>query len=231
MPDNRTVRPARTLLEQLIRERVQTYDEFVSYAEKFAREHGEAGTISVRHLQRLAVGRRSDGQPLGPVRPATARLLERIFDHEIAALIGPPPEPAGERPGPQPLRVAIAVVVRDREVLVVRRRDALGKGVSWQFPTGIIKPGAVAADVAIRETLAETGVHSVVVRDLGSRQHPVTNVLCDYLLCGYLAGEAANLDLSENTGVTWIDCSRLANAIPEHRIYKPVLAALGTTHV
>jgi 8-oxo-dGTP pyrophosphatase MutT (NUDIX family) len=217
------------LLELLIRERVQTYGEFVAYAERFAREHGEDGTVSVRHLQRLASGRRGDGQPLGPVRPATARLLERIFGRGMAELVGP--LSTEERRGPRPLRVAVAVVVKDGDVLVVRSRDPLGGGTSWQFPAGIVKPGAESADVAIRETLAETGVHGVVVRALGSRQHPITNVLCDYLLCDYLAGEAANLDVSENVGVTWISRSRLAEAIPEQQIYQPVLTALGAARV
>lgn len=80
----------RTLLEQKIRERRQTFDEFVEYAETFARDHGEPGTLSVRHLQRLAAGRRSDGQPLGRLQPATARLLEHIFGVGIGELLAPP---------------------------------------------------------------------------------------------------------------------------------------------
>ncbi|MFB9908483.1 hypothetical protein [Allokutzneria oryzae] len=83
-------KPPRTVLERLIRQRRQTFEEFVEYAETFAREHAEPGTLSVRHLQRLAAGRRSDGTPLGPVRPATARLLERIFDMSIGELLAAP---------------------------------------------------------------------------------------------------------------------------------------------
>ncbi|MCA1671122.1 MAG: hypothetical protein LC799_02570 [Actinobacteria bacterium] len=72
---------ARTVLEQRIRERRQTFEEFASYAEVFARQHGEAGTLSVRHLQRLISG----GGTASRLRPATARLLERIFDDDIGA--------------------------------------------------------------------------------------------------------------------------------------------------
>ncbi|WP_246843327.1 hypothetical protein [Allokutzneria sp. NRRL B-24872] len=85
-----STKPPRTMLELLIRQRRQTFEEFVEYAETFAREHAEPGTLSVRHLQRLAAGRRPDGKPLGPVRPATARLLERIFDMGIGELLAPP---------------------------------------------------------------------------------------------------------------------------------------------
>src|SRR3954451_1985698 len=79
MRDTDGEQPApRTLLEQLIWERRQTFEEFAEFAEKFAREHDEPGTLSVRHLGRLVAGAHPDGRPLGAVRPATARLLERI---------------------------------------------------------------------------------------------------------------------------------------------------------
>jgi hypothetical protein len=85
-----TNRPARTLLEQLIRERNQTLEEFAAYAETFAQEHGEPGTLSAGHLQRLVAGRRYDGRPLGRLRPVTIRLLERIFGVTIDELLAPP---------------------------------------------------------------------------------------------------------------------------------------------
>ncbi|MBQ1166901.1 NUDIX domain-containing protein, partial [Streptomyces sp. A73] len=59
---------------------------------------------------------------------------------------------------PQALRVAIAVVVRDSQGLLVCRR---GDGaLSWQVPAGMIKPGASSQVVTVQETHAETGVHS-----------------------------------------------------------------------
>jgi tetratricopeptide (TPR) repeat protein len=78
-------RTARTLLEQRIRERCLTFEEFVQHAETFARDNHEPGTLSLRHLQRLV-----SGQQLGALRPATARLLEHIFGEPIAALLAPP---------------------------------------------------------------------------------------------------------------------------------------------
>lgn len=83
-------REPRTLLEAIILNRRQTFEEFTEDAERFAREHGEAGTLSVRHVQRLAAGTRADGRPLGPVRPATRRLLERMLGHSIDDLLGAP---------------------------------------------------------------------------------------------------------------------------------------------
>lgn len=78
-------RPPRTLLEQRIRERCMTYEEFVEHAQDFARDNDEPGTLSLRHLQRLVSGR-----PLGALRPATARLLERIFGEPTVTLLAPP---------------------------------------------------------------------------------------------------------------------------------------------
>lgn len=124
------------------------------------------------------------------------------------------------------LRVAIAVVVKDSEVLIVCRRGDDGGGISWQFPAGMVKPGASPETVAVRETLSETGVHCSVVRRLGSRIHPITNVLCDYLLCEYLAGDTQNMDIIENVSVVWVDRKILPRFIPPDRIFPPVLEAL-----
>ncbi|REH42552.1 hypothetical protein BCF44_11046 [Kutzneria buriramensis] len=91
MPQGDTsARPPRTVLEQRIRERRQTFEEFAQFAEQFAVEHGEPGTLSARHLQRLVSGRHPDGRPIGQVRPATARLLERIFGISVDELLAVP---------------------------------------------------------------------------------------------------------------------------------------------
>lgn len=124
----------------------------------------------------------------------------------------------------QALRVAIAVVVRHDEILLVCRRgdDAL----SWQFPAGMVKPGGNPESVAVQETLAETGVHCAVRRHLGGRLHPVTGVMASYYLCEHLTGEASNRDQQENIDVTWVSRSALIRFIPAERIYPPILSAL-----
>jgi 8-oxo-dGTP pyrophosphatase MutT (NUDIX family) len=126
----------------------------------------------------------------------------------------------------QAFRVAIAVVVNESDVLIVCRRGDDGGGISWQFPAGVVKPGVSPETVAVRETLGETGVHCTVVRSLGSRLHPITNVMCEYLLCEYLTGDAENVDIVENVSVTWTDRRELTRFIPADRIYPPVLEAL-----
>jgi len=128
---------------------------------------------------------------------------------------------------PEALTVAIAVVVNDEPaILLVCRRGEDGKGISWQFPAGVVKPGVAAASVAVRETLAETGIHCSVSRSLGARLHPITSVHCEYFLCDYLSGQASNRDEVENVSVEWAPISKLIKFIPADRIYPPILEAL-----
>lgn len=123
------------------------------------------------------------------------------------------------------LAVSIAIVTRTGEVLLVCRRDE-GSGLTWQFPAGVVKPGASPSSVAVRETLGETGVHCAVSESLGQRVHPVTGVLCHYFHCEYLAGEAINQDLVENASVEWVPLEAVTRFIPEDRIYEPVLRTI-----
>jgi hypothetical protein len=69
------MRTFRTVLEQKIWERRQTLEEFAEFAELFAREHSEPGTLGSRHLQRLASGHGPKGRPLGPVKVPVPELL------------------------------------------------------------------------------------------------------------------------------------------------------------
>lgn len=84
------LRRPRTLLEKLIWERHETFAEFAEFATKFARDCGEPGTLSERHVKRLASGRGDGGKPLGLPKQATARLLERIFGVKIEDLLALP---------------------------------------------------------------------------------------------------------------------------------------------
>jgi len=216
---------ARTLLERLIRERRLTFEEFAEFAERFAREHREPGTLSARHLQRLVTGRRHDGRPLGTVRPATARLLERIFQTDIDKLLTKPSPADSTREG-MALRVAVAVVTRGQEVLMVRRRAEAHDDIEWQFPAGIIKPGRAPAATAAQEAFNETGIHCEPIKALGSRIHPVTQVHCEYVLCRYLTGEPTNRDSVENFDALWVERDAVTGLIPEDQMFPAILDLL-----
>jgi 8-oxo-dGTP diphosphatase len=124
------------------------------------------------------------------------------------------------------LTVAIAIVLNVTDVLIVCRRDSDPSGITWQFPAGIVKPGATPSTVAVRETLAETGIHCAIGERLGRRLHPLSGVECDYFLCHYLAGTVENRDTSENVDAIWVPWQDVTRFIPEDRIFPPILRAL-----
>ncbi|WP_206074376.1 NUDIX hydrolase [Antribacter gilvus] len=158
--------------------------------------------------------------------------LERTSAGErqrFEALARPMSEPPSASDAPHQLYAAIAIVQKGDSVLLVQRRDSAS--LAWQFPAGIVKPGASADIVAVHETLAETGIHCTVRTKIGARLHPVTGVYCAYFHCDYLAGEAENRDLVENASVTWAPITSLTKFIPEGALYPPILETLGGSHV
>ena len=55
---------------------------------------------------------------------------------------------------------ATAVVIRDQQVLLIKRSDTL----TWTPVTGIVEPGENPSDCAVREVLEETGIHAITRR-------------------------------------------------------------------
>ncbi len=173
-------------------------------------------------------------QPRMEMQQLLDELLTRLSPAELERFHERPLTEAGRgatSSDSEALRAAIAIVAGEKGVLVVCRRADTAVAVHWQFPAGIIKPGASAERIAERETLAETGVHCAAVRTLGSRIHPVTRVHCCYVLCEYLAGDPENLDPVENADVLWAPIDRLSKFIPLTAIYPPVMAALRGSEV
>lgn len=185
--------------------------------EQFAHHLGiSERTISRWHAQPDMTHRTEVQQILDTAYEQAGEAVKRRF-----ALLLNPPAP---RMQAQALRVAIAVVLRGDEVLLVCRR---GDGeLRWQFPAGMVKPGSDPATVAVQETHGETGVHCTVRALLGERVHPVTGVVAVYHLADYLAGEPTNLDPVENVDVTWVPRSGLTRFIPADQIFPPILEAL-----
>lgn len=175
---------------------------------------------------------RPEVQPRAEMQQLLDTLLERATTAERARfrmhLDEPATAPSTEA---QQLRVAIAIVVRNSDVLMVCRRSEDPAALGWQFPAGVVKPGSSAQITAEREALAETGIRCSARDQLGSRLHPATQVQCDYFLCEYLTGEPENRDPVENVDVIWAPIDRLTRFVPEHAIYPPVLEALeGSAH-
>ncbi|MBE1606342.1 8-oxo-dGTP diphosphatase [Actinopolymorpha pittospori] len=159
--------------------------------------------------------------------PADARSR---FGRLLSDINQPAASSTGSAGSPQVLRVAIAIVIRDDDVLIVCRRGDDAGGISWQFPAGVVKPGTSSGTTAVRETLSETGIHCAISQNLGTRLHPLTHVYCEYFLCDYLAGTAENRDVVENVDVTWVQRGDLTRFIPRDSIYPPVIRTLEGRH-
>lgn len=195
-------------------------DAFEDTQEEFAARLGvSVRSVASWHKSPAMVPKLETRRILNTAYERAGDAVHRRFIHYTRAHV--------ERIQAQALRVAIAVVRRDDEVLLVCRQD--GDDISWQFPAGIVKPGGSAAKVAVRETLDETGVHCMIREHLGERLHPVTRAICDYFTCDYVHGEAVNGDESENVAVAWAPIKELARYIPPDRIYPPILSALEAT--
>lgn len=165
-----------------------------------------------------------DGRPRSDVQRLLDAAYKRATEEarqRFHMLIRPRPV----APHAQAFRVAVAVVTRGQDVLLVcRRGDA---ALNWQFPAGTVKPGRTGAVVAVEETRAETGIRCAIRQPLGERVHPKTGVLIEYHLAEYLMGEAENRDPDENSDVAWVPRADLTRFIPEQHIYPPVLEALA----
>lgn len=189
---------------------------------------GFAGKLGVSARQVSGWAEKPSTKPRSDVQ----RLLDRAFSEasaEARSRFGELCSP--ENPvGTQPFRVAMAVVTRGDEVLLVKRRED-NSGIRTGFPAGTVKPGADPAATAVRETLSETGVECAVTGHVGGRVHPVTGVRCEYFACTYVAGEAENRDENENAGVMWVPVTELTDHIPRGAVFPPVLEILEGQHV
>jgi len=112
-----------------------------------------------------------------------------------------------------PIAAASAVLIRDNEVLMVKRGQEPNRGL-WSFPGGKIRAGERAADAVLRELAEETGVAAevkelITVLDIIARD--AVRVQYHYLLvvmrCAWQAGEPAAAD--DAAEARWIPIAQL----------------------
>ena len=140
-----------------------------------------------------------------------------------------------EKIGTDPLWLSgvTAVVLRDHEVLLVKRAD----NGRWTPVTGIIDPGEQPAVAAERETLEEAGIVARVegltwVQVLQPIVYPngdQSQFIDLVFTCSYVSGEPFPVD-GENSEVRWFDLDALPEL--EHNMIERILSAVkfdGTT--
>jgi 8-oxo-dGTP pyrophosphatase MutT (NUDIX family) len=107
---------------------------------------------------------------------------------------------------------ATAVVIRDQQVLLIKRSDNL----AWAPVTGIVEPGENPADCAVREVLEETGIHVIPRRlALVSVSRPIVHANGDHaqyldlvFRMDWVSGEPFSAD-DESLEARWVDLAEL----------------------
>ena len=110
--------PPRTLLELLLWQRDQTYDEVVAEFTRLAQERGERATLTTRHLRRLASGERSG------VTPVTRRVLQAMFGRSAEDLLAPYGRGGGLALVPRGLVAPMPVATTTEEMLTLAAQRA-----------------------------------------------------------------------------------------------------------
>ncbi|MFJ4223709.1 (deoxy)nucleoside triphosphate pyrophosphohydrolase [Microbacterium sp. NPDC089695] len=89
------------------------------------------------------------------------------------------------------IEVVAAVIERDSEILVCRRRPEKAAGGKWEFPGGKLEPGETNSEALVREIQEELGVAIEVTGPLRTDDTTVgENVIRLICLCARLVGEA-----------------------------------------
>lgn len=117
--------------------------------------------------------------------------------------------------------IAIGILKHKGSVLMLKRKNPEGNLV-WGFPTSIVKPNEEPKLRIIKEFYAETGIHTTVLKQIGSRVHPDTKAICFYYALVFIDGVLENKDEYENAEAKWIN-TNLYKSLISTNLYKPVM--------
>jgi len=121
-----------------------------------------------------------------------------------------------------PLPVAVAVAVKNKRVLLVKRGLPPKKG-TWASPAGFIEIGETPEEACLRELKEETGISGEIVKLIGVSRREDSEVYGDMLVVKYLvrtrSGKLTPGD--EVEGVKFFDIAELPDYYFD--IYKQVI--------
>jgi ADP-ribose pyrophosphatase YjhB (NUDIX family) len=114
-----------------------------------------------------------------------------------------------------PLPVAIAIAVKDKKFLLIKRGVAPRKG-TWSFPSGFIEVGETPEEACLRELKEETGVSGEIARLIGVGRVENKEIYGDMLVVRYLVivGDEEPVPGEEVEGVKYFEVGEL----PEHYV-------------
>jgi len=96
-----------------------------------------------------------------------------------------------------PLPVALAIAIRGKDFLLIKRGIPPKKGV-WASPSGFIEIGETAEEACLRELKEETGVSGEIVKLVGVVRREDKEIYGDMLIVKYLV-KVANEELNPGT--------------------------------
>lgn len=110
------------------------------------------------------------------------------------------PDAAGDEPL---TRVTAAVLERDSQILIAKRRQGARLGGLWEFPGGKIEDGEDPKDCLARELHEELGITSEIGELLVSHVHHYPHISIELLSyrATHVAGE---LELRDHDEVRWV---------------------------
>jgi len=98
-----------------------------------------------------------------------------------------------------PLPVALAIAVKDKDFLLIKRGLSPRKGM-WASPSGFIEIGETAEEACLRELKEETGVSGEIVKLVGVIRQEDKEIYGDMLIVEYLV-KVANEELNPGSDV------------------------------
>jgi excisionase family DNA binding protein len=101
------------------------------------------------------------------------------------------------------LNVIIVLVVKDDEMLIVKRKHP-EKLLIWQNPSGLLRKYRSVEEQVVEVCKSEADINVKFVKKIGTRISPDTKANLSYFLCNYIDGEIKNLDIFKNSEVKWI---------------------------
>ena len=106
--------------------------------------------------------------------------------------------------------VAIGIVLRDRQVLICRRRAADPLAGYWEFPGGKVEPGETPADCLHRELQEELAIKITIRTALPPFEYtyPHAKVFLHPFICDQVDGDAQPLAAEE---LKWVTPAELAS--------------------
>ena len=84
-----------------------------------------------------------------------------------------------------PLPVALAVAVKDKRLLLIKRGLPPRKGI-WASPSGFIESGETSEEACLRELKEETGASGEIVKLIGVARREDRQIYGDMLIVRYL---------------------------------------------